>query len=433
MQNGPVIITSYLVWQSHRYWVIISTGIDLSRAGRKAGLEIGEFKSLIIRDIDNNHQSLGELSGKLHDNPEVAFQEYHAAAWLTEYLVENGFSVDKGICKLPTAFQGSYGSGKPVIAFLAEYDALPGVGHACGHNLIATSSVAAAVAGRRIVDELGGSIAVFGTPGEELYGGKAMMAERGAFDNIDIAMITHPGGGNRVIMHTLAVQTLDVEFTGKAAHAAAQPEVGINALEAMILSYNAINSLRQHIREKARIHGIITNGGEASNVVPAHSAASFMVRSDDDAYLDELKDKVIDCFLGAAKATGAKLEYRWGEARYATMLNNLTMAKLFKMNFESLGHEIPLGDTTIMDFSTDVGNVSRLVPTIQALVAIAPSDILIHSEQFAEVTASEEALDCLLDAAKAMAMTAADIMANQEIQENIQRDFREEREVERQR
>jgi len=392
-------------------------------------LDSGKLKSIVIGEIEAEKRQLAELSRKLHDNPEIAFQEHRAAGWLAEYLEAKGFSVDKGICDLPTAFGGRYGSGKPVVAFLAEYDALPGVGHACGHNLIAMSAVAAGVAVKRIVDEVGGSVVVFGTPGEELYGGKAMMAERGAFDDVDAAMITHPGGGDRVIMHTLAVQTLDVEFIGREAHAAAQPETGINALEAMILSFNAINSLRQHVREQARIHGIITDGGKASNIVPAHSAASFMVRADDEAYLDELEEKVISCFNGAAVATGAELRYKWGEVRYATMLNNLTLAELFRSNFQSLGRDIPFGDTTIMNFSTDVGNVSHLLPTIQPLVSIASDDVLIHSPRFAEAAASDGALDCLLDAARAMAMTAVDLLVDPAVMKKAGDDFRKGREV----
>jgi amidohydrolase len=391
-------------------------------------LDISKLKSIAGEEIGADYRQFTELSRKLHDNPEFAFQEHRAAAWLTEYLKNKGFSVEMGICSLPTAFRGSYGSAKPLLAFLAEYDALPGVGHACGHNLIATSAIAAGAACKRVIDEVGASVAVFGTPGEELYGGKAMMAERGAFDSVDAAMIAHPGGGNRVIMHTLAVQTLDVEFFGREAHAAAHPETGINALEAMILSFNAVNSLRQHIKEKARIHGIITDGGKASNIVPAYSAASFMVRAEEEAYLDELEEKVIDCFNGAALATGAELRYKWGEVRYAPMLNNLTMAELFRTNFHSLGRDIPLGDTTIINISTDVGNVSQLVPTIQPLVAIVSDDILIHSPRFAEAAASEYALDCMLDAAKAMAMTAIDLLTDPELMKKVQEDFRKRRE-----
>ena len=392
-------------------------------------MDTGELKTIVTGEISSDKRQLAQLSRKLHDNPEVAFQEHHAVEWLTGYLEAKGFSVETGICDLPTAFRAGYGSGKPVVAFLAEYDALPGIGHACGHNLIATSAVAAGMAVRRVVDEVGGSVLVFGTPGEELYGGKAMMAERGAFDGVDAAMITHPGGGNRVIMHTLAVQTLDVEFIGREAHAAAQPETGINALEAMILSFNAVNSLRQHVKEKARIHGVITDGGRASNIVPAHSAASFMVRADEEEYLDELEARVIDCFNGAAVATGAELRYTWGEVRYAPMLNNLTLAELFRNNFISLGRDIPLGDTTIMNFSTDVGNVSQLLPTIQPLVSVAPENVLIHSPRFAEVAATDEALDCLLDAAGAMAMTAVDLLADPAVIKKAGQDYRRGRET----
>jgi amidohydrolase len=386
-------------------------------------LDTGELKAAIISEIDSRYQQLGELSRKIHANPEVAFQEFRVAAWLTEYLEKNGFSVERGICELPTAFKGSYGAGKPVIAILAEYDALPKLGHACGHNLIATGAIGAGLASRRAVDRLGGSLMVIGTPGEESYGGKVIMAEKGAFDNVDVAMIVHPGGGNAVIMPTLALQTLEIEFFGRAAHAAAKPEAGINALEAMIQSFHAINSLRQHIREKARIHGIITDGGEAANVVPAHSAASFIVRAENDSYLDELKEKVINCFAGAARATGAELKYSWG-VRYAAMLDNMTLARLFRRNLQSLGRQIQLGHTAAGWASTDVGNVSQLVPTIQPVVAIAPNNVLVHSPQFAQAAASEAALHCILDAAKAMAMTVVDILANQEIAARIQEEFR---------
>jgi metal-dependent amidase/aminoacylase/carboxypeptidase family protein len=213
-------------------------------------------------------------------------------------------------------------------------------------------------------------------------------------------------------MNALACQTLYIEFFGKAAHAAADPESGINALEAMILSYNAIDALRQHIREKARIHGIITDGGEAPNIVPAHTAATFIVRAQDDEYLDDLKERVIACFTGAASATGARLKYRWDAVRYASMLNNITLAKLFRSNMQSLGRSIPLGEHDKWSGSSDVGNVSQLAPAIQPMVGIAPPDVLIHSTEFAKVAASKEALKIILDAAKAMAMTAADLLAD---------------------
>jgi amidohydrolase len=385
---------------------------------------ITELKKTVVRDIDSSYKKLRELSRKLHDNPETAMEEHRAAAWLTEYLEQSGFGVERGICDLPTAFRGKYGKGKPAIAFLAEYDALPKIGHACGHNLIATSSIAAGVACRKAVDEFGGSVMVYGTPGEELAGGKALMAERGAFAELDIAMISHPGGGHHVLMNALACQNLYIEFFGRAAHAAAQPETGVNALAAMILSYNAIDALRQHIKETSRIHGVITDGGEAANIVPAHTAATFMVRAVEDKYLDELKEKVISCFTGAARATGAELKYHWDEVRYAAMKNNLTLGRLFQKNMEATGRHIPLGAGAISSGSTDVGNVSQLIPAIHPTVEITHNSISVHTQEFAEAAATDEALRRMLDAARAMAMTAVDLFSSPETLEKVQAEFR---------
>jgi amidohydrolase len=390
-------------------------------------LDIARLKAAIAKEIDARYASFAALSRKIHDNPETAMQERRAAGWLADFLKKNGFAIIRGIAGMPTAFRGVYGKGRPAIAFLAEYDALPKIGHGCGHNLIATGTVAAGIAARLAADACGGSIIVFGTPAEEADAGKAIMAEKGAFKGLDAAMITHPGGGHRVILNALACQTLDVEFFGKAAHAAADPEAGVNALEAMILSYNAIDALRQHIKEKARIHGIITDGGEAPNIVPAHTAATFLVRAQDDKYLDVLKDRVIGCFAGAAAATGAELKYRWDKVRYAPMLNNMALAKLFRWNMQAVGRPIPLGRADKWSGSTDVGNVSALVPTIQPMVAIARPDILIHSREFAGIAATDGALRTILDAAKAMAMTAADLLASPQTLAAVHAEFEKHR------
>jgi len=398
--------------------------VESSFPRREQGLDTEKLKVSVVNELDARSQELGELSLKIHSNPELAFQEFKAAAWLTEYLEENGFSVERGICELPTAFRGTYGRGEPVIAILAEYDALPELGHACGHNLIATSSIAAGVASRLAVDRFGGSLLVIGTPGEELYGGKAVMAERGAFSDVDMAMIVHPGVVNAATIQSLACQTLDVEFFGKAAHAAARPEAGINALDAMTQSFTAINALRQHIKDKARIHGIITNGGEAPNIVPAHTAGSFIVRAEDDEYLDELKERVINCFIGAATATGAKLEYRWGEVRYSSMINNQSLARLFRRNMQSLGRRMHLIDSSGGFGSTDMGNVSQLIPAIHPLVALAPPGVLIHSPQFALAAAAEESKSYFLDAAKALAMTVVDLLASPETVSRVKKEFK---------
>ncbi|MCK4354551.1 MAG: M20 family metallopeptidase [Dehalococcoidia bacterium] len=381
------------------------------------------MKASVIKEVDANYSQLSELSLRIHSNPELAFHEIRAAAWLSQYLKQNGFSIEEGICDLPTAFKASYGRGKPNIAILAEYDALPDLGHACGHNLICTMAVGAATASKLVVDQLVGSISIIGTPAEEIYGGKAIMADRGAFDNLDVAMMVHPGQDNRAIYYSFAAQALEVEFFGKAAHAARQPEQGINALEAMLQSFTAINSLRQHIREKARIHGIITDGGAAANIVPAHSAANFLVRAADDAYLNELKQKVLNCFIGAAVASGARLEYKWGGIRYAPMRNNLTLAQLFSQNMQSLGREMRVPDPSEIQGSTDMGNVSQLVPSIHGFVGITSTDVALHTPEFASAAVSDAGIHGLLDGAKALAMTIVDLVGKPELTIKIKEEF----------
>ena len=390
-------------------------------------MDIEKVKAQVCDEVETRRPQLDELSLKIHSHPELGFQESKASAWLTQYLKENGFSIERGICELPTAFRASYGEGKPAIAILAEYDALPKLGHACGHNIIAASAVGAGIAAKTAIDQFGGNILVIGTPAEELHGGKAIMAERGAFDHVDIAMIVHPGVRNAAAIQALACQSLEVEFLGKAVHAATRPEKGINALEAMLQSFAAINSLRQHIKNKARIHGIITDGGEAANIVPAHSAGVFIVRAEDNTYLDELKQKVINCFAGAATATGARLKYRWGDTRYAPMRNNLTLARLFQQNMQSLGRKVKLTDPSSAFGSTDMGNISQLLPSIHPMVAIAPQEVVVHSTQFASAAASEAGSRALFDAAKALAMTVVDLVANAEAVARIKEEFHQEK------
>jgi amidohydrolase len=390
-------------------------------------VDIEKLKAQVSREVDSHRHQLNELSLKIHSNPELGFQETKAVGWLTQYLKENGLAIERGICQLPTAFRASYGQGNPAIAILAEYDALPKLGHACGHNLIAASAVGAGIAARPAIDQFGGSLIIIGTPAEELNGGKAIMAERGGFDNLDIAMMVHPGVRDTATTQALACQALEVEFFGKAAHSASRPEAGINALEAMVQSFTAINSLRQHIGDKARIHGIITDGGEAANIVPAHSAGVFLVRAEDNARLDELKQKVLNCFTGAATASGARLEYRWGNVSYAPLRNNLTLARLFRQNMQSLGRKVKLTDPGSAFGSTDMGNVSQLVPSIHPMVAIAPKEVSVHSPQFAAAAASETGSRGLFDAAKALAMTVVDLVTSPEIVTKIKQEFRQEK------
>jgi amidohydrolase len=386
-------------------------------------MNIDKFKKSIIEEVESQNGSLKEITRKIHSNPELGFHEEKAAELLTDYLKENDFTVELGICRLPTAFKAAYGTGKPEIAILAEYDSLPEIGHACGHNIIATSAVGAGVAARLAVDEYGGSVLVIGTPAEELYGGKIVMLERDAFNNLDVAMMVHPGTTDTATTEALACHTLDVEFIGKSAHAAARPEEGINALETLLLSFAAINSLRQHIRSTSRIHGIITNGGEAANIVPAYSSGNFIVRAADDAYLKKLEERVLDCFRGAAKATGAEMRYKWDDVCYSPMRNNLTLAGLFAANMKILGRNTSISEPERSFGSTDMGNVSQIVPAIHGIVSIADKNVLVHSPGFADAAISDRGIKGMIDGAKAMAMTVADILSNPDIQTAIKEEF----------
>ncbi len=386
-------------------------------------MDVSALKQRACAAIDADDATLVDLSLRIHANPEVAFQENRAAAWLTEYLEDRAFRVERGIVDLPTAFRAVAGGGAPIVAILAEYDALPGIGHGCGHNIIATSSVGAAAGVRAVIDDTGGTVQLIGTPAEEVYGGKVQMIRGGAFVGIDAAMMVHPGTRDAVVAKALACAELAVEYHGREAHAAAQPEKGINALEAMIIAYNSINSLRQHIRRTARVHGVITDGGEAPNIVPGHSAASFLVRAEDDEYLEELKERVVNCFEAGAKATGATLELRWNPNQYASMNTNPPLAEAFRANFAAAGRDVPPDETPRPLGSTDMGNVSKIMPAIHPGIAIAPTKVNGHSPQFAEYAASDSGNAAITVAAKALAMTAIDVLTNADLRTRMREEF----------
>ncbi|HEY8489382.1 MAG TPA: M20 family metallopeptidase [Dehalococcoidia bacterium] len=373
--------------------------------------EAAALKQAVAREVDAQRRDLVELSLRIHANPELGFQEHQASAWLADYLEARGFAVERGICGLPTAFRAEAGREGPSVAFLAEYDALPGIGHGCGHNIIAASAVGAGVATARVLERTGGRVLVIGTPAEEIYGGKCYLVERGAFAGVDAAMLTHPGSRNWAFARSLACVEVTVEYTGRAAHAAARPEEGINALDALVLAYGGIAALRQHIREGARIHGIITEGGQAPNVVPERAAGTFLVRAEDDAYLDQLLERVLGCFRAGAEATGARLEYRVSPARYAAMRTNGPLAEAYARNLRALGRELTEPEGRSMG-STDMGNVSAVVPAIHPSIAIAPAGTPGHSAAFAEAACGEGGHAGLLDAARAMAMTAVDFLTD---------------------
>lgn len=381
------------------------------------------LKTRACAAIDERSGALIELSHRIHAHPELAFAEVQAAGWLASWLRDERFEVTPGIAGLPTAFRATAGTGAPVVAILAEYDALPGIGHGCGHNIIATTAVGAGAGVRAVIDEAGGSLQVIGTPAEEVYGGKVAMIREGAFEGLDAAIMTHPGTRDSVFAKALACAELRIEYHGREAHAAAQPERGINALEAMIIAYNAINSLRQHIRRTARVHGVITDGGEAPNIVPGRSAASFLVRAEDDEYLEELKVRVAACFEAGATATGATLELTWNPNQYAAMVTNRAIAAAHRHNLAAVGRDVPETETPRPLGSTDMGNVSKVVPGIHPSIAIAPADVNGHSPRFAEYAASESGDRAVIDGAKALAMTAIDILTDPNLRAAMREEF----------
>jgi amidohydrolase len=388
-------------------------------------VDIKKLKDAVVIKVDEISEELKSLSIKIHQNPELAFKEEKASIWLTELLVKYGFKAEKGIGDLPTAFR-AIAEGKmerPSVGILAEYDALPGLGHACGHNIMATAGPGAAIAVKLAIPELPGRVTVFGTPAEENGGGKVLLAKKGIFKNLDAAMIVHPAMTYEVNYISIACQTFRVEFFGKSAHAAAAPEKGINALDAMINSFNMINALRQHVKPDVRIHGIITYGGEASNIVPKYSSGEFTVRSTNDNYMDELLEKVLNIFKASASATGCTVKFDFNEARYATMQTNQTLANAFADNMRILGLPVQERDMKRGMGSSDMGNVSHEAPSVHPYIKIAEQDVSGHTPEFCQAAVSEMGHKGLLDAAKVMAMTTIDVLFNEELRTKMKDEF----------
>ena len=382
------------------------------------------LKEQVQLEVNQLASDLLAVSRFLHANPELGYEERQAAELLTDVLEEHGFAVTRGVADLPTAFTGRAGSGSPRIAFLAEYDALPGLGHACGHNLIGTASLGAALAVKSILDRVSGEILLVGCPAEERGGGKIALTEAGVFAGTDAAMLVHPSNRTEMVKLALGMRELTVEFFGKASHAAAAPDQGINALDAAVLSYTAIGALRQQVRSDARIHGIITHGGQAPNIIPEYAAARYYVRALDLEYVDDLFRRVAACCEAAAQATGCRVKVTAASKDYHPYKPVYSLAELFQRNLESLGERVDQGPVDKELGSTDVGNVSQVVPTIQPMLQISPREVTCHMAAFAEAAGSEAGQRAMLLAAKAMAMTAVDLLTEPTSLERVKAEFR---------
>jgi amidohydrolase len=383
-----------------------------------------DLKRQVQQETETLRDLLLHISHTIHANPELAFREYKATALLTETLAQHGFDVERGSGGLETAFTATYQKhdGGPTIALLSEYDALPDIGHACGHNIIATAPIGAALVLRPLLEQFPGTLKIIGTPAEEYGGGKIKMLRAGAFENIDVAMMIHPSTRHTTHRGSLAFNSLTFEFHGKAAHAAASPHRGINALDAIIMTFNNINALRQQVREDVRIHGIITDGGVAANIIPDYTRARFIVRANEVGYLSRVTEKVIDCARGAALATGAELK---ADSRkgYANMMSNEVLANLYADNLSAMDVTIEMPDPSEPMGSTDMGNVSQVIPSIHPYVAIAPRGVAGHSVEMREAARSPQGDEGLMLSAKALAMTVVDLLAQPELVRHAQDAF----------
>ena len=355
-------------------------------------------------------EDLVALSHRIHANPELMFEEERSSRWVAEALDAGGFSVDRGVCELPTALVATAGRGPLTVAICAEYDALPGVGHACGHNVIAAAAVGAGLALAPLADHLGITVKVMGTPAEEGGGGKILMLERGAFAGVNAAMMVHPAPVESVRMPCLAVSHVDVHYTGKEAHASAFPERGLNAADALTVAQVGIGLLRQHVGPSARIHGIVTRGGDAPNVVPSHTVGKWFIREQSMEALAELEPRVHRCFEAGALATGCGVSIEPQCPPYSEFRDDEELMAIYQRNAEAVGRRFPdLGDLLRrMAASTDMANVSLAVPTIHPMLGLGTLPVVNHQPEFASFCATAVADQALVDGAVAMAWTTID-------------------------
>jgi len=387
--------------------------------------EILAIKNMACQAIDAAAATLFDISNKMHAEVELAFEEAKAQAWQCAALKAAGFKVEEGLGSLKTAFRATMGLGKPGprVAFLCEYDGLPVYGQSCGHNVVAAAGVGAAIGLAKVIGEIGGEAIALGTPGEEGGGGKNILYREGFFEGIDAMMLVYPGMDNIAHSRTVGATRVQVEYFGKAAHAAARPELGINALDALLLAFNGISALRQQLPSDVRVHSIITKGGTLPQVVPDHTSAMLTVRANDAETLAKVIPRIDACLTGAAQMTGARLERTWPDKPGRALLSNLALARRFDRNLQALGRVTRPRDELSGAWSGDTGNVSWFVPTIQPQMAMTARDVPPHSHEFHAASIGPAAEACIMDSAKAMAMTAIDLICDEAFAREIKEEF----------
>ncbi len=367
-------------------------------------------KQKMASEIDARAARLLSVSHQIHETPELCFEEHAAHDLLCTVLEEEGLEVERSAYGLDTAFVARAGHSGPHVAVICEYDALPEIGHACGHNIIAAAGLGAGLAAASLAEELGGSVAIVGTPAEEGGGGKCFLLERGAFDGISAAMMVHPANHELASMSTIAVEQLEVTYTGRSSHASASPHLGRNALDGAVLGYMNVAALRQHIQPDERIHGIFTRAGDKPNIVPHDAAAQWYVRSPKLDGLAALKERVVACLEAGAAAAGVGIECRREAPIYADLLDSSVLLDLYQRNAAVAGRAVGVPDAAAAVVgSTDMGNVSHTVPSIHPMIKVAPAHVAIHTPEFAHYARSPSGDQAVLDGAKMMAMTIADL------------------------
>lgn len=373
-------------------------------------MDLDTLKGRLVDEVDRRADLLLDASHRIHEHPELGYEETFAHDLLTAVLEDEGLPVERHAFGLDTAFAARAGSDGPVIAVCCEYDALPGIGHACGHNIIAAAGIGAGLAAATLSSEVPGRVVILGTPAEEGGGGKVRMIDAGAFEGVDAAMMVHPAGGDLTMMNVIAIQQIRVTYHGKAAHAAAFPYKGRNALDAAVLGYMNVAALRQHIRPEERIHGIFTEAGDKPNIVPSQASAYWYVRAGTLRRLQPLKDRVLACLQAGADAAGCTMDHTWEEPAYADMQDNVPMMALYAANSTTVGRVTAAPDDAFSVVgSTDMGNVSYEVPSIHPMIKVSPAHISIHTPEFAEFARGPEGDQAVLDGAKALALTIADL------------------------
>ncbi len=381
----------------------------------------------ITHSILNDLKKLNEF---IYHNPELGNEEFKSSKAHIEILRNYGFHVEEEYLGIKTGFKAYYDSKKhgPTVCYLSEYDALPGIGHGCGHNLLGTTNTGAGIVLKHLLDEIGGKVVVLGTPAEETNGAKVIMVEKGAFHGIDVAMLAHPSSTYIKSGTSLAMEAIQFTFKGKASHAASDPDKGINALDGVIMTFNSINALREHILPSSRIHGVITEGGKAANIVPDLAIAQFYVRTETKSYLQELTEKVKNCARGAALATGTTLEISNYELGYDDLVTNETLSEIFSQNLKSQGVENSHKKKQSFG-SLDMGNVSHLCPAIHPYFGICDDEsIAPHTEEFRDATLTDKAYKNMVITINALVNTGAKVIQDKDLLEKIKVEFKNSKE-----